>query len=286
MREVLVHAAGVVKPHGGPGHDVEASRAEDAKVEGRVHLLHEAGLLGTGVQAGDAGQRPEDLLHEELAGEGEDDGVEDDKGNIPDALAVLDGAVEVGLGHAVGEEDEMGEGVGGVGVDGIAGEDAHDHGQGEGPGMARGIELDAANQRPSLPSLRQPLFPGSVVVLLNGLAGTCRYSMAAAAAAVAELTLLTSMPLIWARLVARLPLASLAQLDRWTAVPFGAQLDVVVAMSRVSTLSSGNGSLMEDDRRVLWAAAIVEEVARRIAGEKAVNWGLSFFRIRRSLWNG
>lgn len=124
--EVLVHAAGVEVPDGGAAHDPHADRTEDGEVDGRVGLLHEAGLLVL-TEASAAGQGAEDLLHDELAGEGEDDGVEGDEGDIPGALAILDGAFVIDLaGELVGEEDEAVDGVGLVGANGVGGEEEGD----------------------------------------------------------------------------------------------------------------------------------------------------------------
>jgi len=58
VREVLVHGARVEVPHGGAAHDVHARGAQEAKVERRVHLLHEAGLLAARSQPSPAGQGP------------------------------------------------------------------------------------------------------------------------------------------------------------------------------------------------------------------------------------
>lgn len=89
--ESLVHAAGIVIPDGGAAHDVDAGGTEEGKVDGRVRLFHETGLLGTGTNARATGQGLEELLHDELACEGEDDGVEGDEGDVVDALAIVDG---------------------------------------------------------------------------------------------------------------------------------------------------------------------------------------------------
>lgn len=124
--EALVHAAGVEVPDRGAAHDVHAQGPEDGEVDGRVALLHEAGLLAL-AEAGAAGNGAEHLLHDELAGEGEDDSVEGDKGHVPGALVVLDVAVGVELvGELVGEEDEAVERIGRVGPDGVRGEDEGD----------------------------------------------------------------------------------------------------------------------------------------------------------------
>ena len=146
---VFVHAAGVEEPDGGPRHDEHASRAEDAKVECRVHLLHESCLLGTRAEAEVAGERAQQLLHDQLARKGQNNDVEDDKGNVPETLAVLRRGAGRGVGRqrqAVGEEDEVVDRVGLVGRDGIAGQEGEDDGQGQRPGVAHGVLLNAARQ--------------------------------------------------------------------------------------------------------------------------------------------
>ena len=53
MRKAVVHGARVKVPEWRlVAHDVQPERTEDAKVYGRVGLLHEAGLLGAGAEMG------------------------------------------------------------------------------------------------------------------------------------------------------------------------------------------------------------------------------------------
>ncbi len=89
VREVLVHGTRVEVPHGGAAHDEHARGPQDAKVEGRIHLFHVPGLLGAGLEPVPAGHGLQDLLHDELAGEGEHNGVEGDEGDVPETLAIL-----------------------------------------------------------------------------------------------------------------------------------------------------------------------------------------------------
>ena len=70
VREVLVHADGVEVPDGRVAHDVHANGSHNSKVEGRVHLLHVASLLSARLEAGPARHGAQNLLHDELAGEG------------------------------------------------------------------------------------------------------------------------------------------------------------------------------------------------------------------------
>lgn len=132
VREGLVHAARVEVPDGGARHDEDASRAEEEEVDGRVGLLHEARLL-VAPEAGGARPRPQHLLHDELAREGEHDGVEGHKGHVPGALAVVDGLRGVVLRQPVREEDETVQRVGFARVDGVAREEEAEDGQGQHP---------------------------------------------------------------------------------------------------------------------------------------------------------
>lgn len=110
VREALVHSGGVEVPHGCPAHDIHAPGAAESEVCGGVHLFHEAGLFALGLDAGVTGQGLQQLLHDELARERQDDNVEGDKGKVPRPLAILRGS---SLGRAlrdgqlVAEEDEV-----------------------------------------------------------------------------------------------------------------------------------------------------------------------------------
>lgn len=142
VREALVEAGRVEVPDGGPAHDVHAPGAAEGKVGGRVHLLHEAGLLALGLDAGVAGQGLEQLLHDELAREGQNDDVEGHKGQVPGPLAVLGGRAGGGVvrdGQLVAEEDEVGDGVRLGRVQGVeAAEDGQEEG-GQGPRVLEGV---------------------------------------------------------------------------------------------------------------------------------------------------
>lgn len=98
VREVLVHARRVKVPHGSAAHNVHAPGPNKAKVDGRVHLLHEAVLLALGLEACEARQGTQQLLHDELAGKGQDNGIKGHKGKVPWALAILRRCVWGGIG--------------------------------------------------------------------------------------------------------------------------------------------------------------------------------------------
>ena len=89
VRESLEHARRVEIPHRRAGHDVQPKGAKDGKVHCCIDLLHEAVLLYPGADVVPQGERADKALHEELAGEGEDDGVEGDKGEIQGPFAIV-----------------------------------------------------------------------------------------------------------------------------------------------------------------------------------------------------
>lgn len=89
VREALVHACRVEVPDWRARHDVQAEGAEDGEVDGCVELFHEAGLLCAGFDSGGDRDGTDEALHEELAGKGQDYGVEGDEGEVLLALAVL-----------------------------------------------------------------------------------------------------------------------------------------------------------------------------------------------------
>lgn len=111
VREVLVHGPRVEVPQWGAAHDVQARGAQNAKVDGGVDLLHVAGLLAARAQSMPARHGTQDFLHDELAGEGEDDSVEGDEGDVPGTLSILWSFVRRAGGQAVREEDEVVDGI-------------------------------------------------------------------------------------------------------------------------------------------------------------------------------
>jgi hypothetical protein len=129
MREALKHGICVEVPDGRATHDVQAKGTEDGKVHGCVELLHESCLFCFSHNAQTDSQRADHALHEEFAGEAQDDGVESNKGEISLALAILDWLTSRGV-ERVGEEDAIVEGVRGRGVDGVESEDQEHENQG------------------------------------------------------------------------------------------------------------------------------------------------------------
>jgi len=85
----LQHARSIEVPCRCTAHDVHTIRSEDGKVHCSVNLLHEAGLFCASSDAPGHCHGADEALHEELAGEGEDHGVESHKGNIARSLAVM-----------------------------------------------------------------------------------------------------------------------------------------------------------------------------------------------------
>ena len=156
VRVVLVHAGSVEVPNGRSAHHVEASGAENAEINGRVGLLHEASLLRLWELIGTS-QGAKKLLHDELAREGQDDSVEQDESNVPQALAVENGCVRVIGRLRVSEEDESVNGVQLVRLNGVCStekdkdegredEGVFDHGLAD----ARGKTTSAAAAREAL----------------------------------------------------------------------------------------------------------------------------------------
>jgi hypothetical protein len=134
VRESLVHGRGIKIPHGCPAHNIQSEGAIDGKIHGCVELLHESGLLGARLDAPADGKRSDESLHEELAREGEDDGVEGNEGEVACALAILDGRGGVCARlsrERVREEEGGGEGVLGRRIDEVERDEGE--GQREGP---------------------------------------------------------------------------------------------------------------------------------------------------------
>ena len=89
VRVVLEHGTGIKIPDGGPTHNVETEGTKDRKVNRGVDLFHEPGLFGAGVDAARLRKRADESLHEKFAGEGEDDDVEGDEGEVAWSFAIL-----------------------------------------------------------------------------------------------------------------------------------------------------------------------------------------------------
>ena len=96
VRESLKHPRRVKIPHWRPRHHVQAQWAKDSKIDRGVDLFHKAVLLRAGADPAVEREGAQVALHEELAGEGEDDDVEGDEGEVEGAFAVV-GAVGVGM---------------------------------------------------------------------------------------------------------------------------------------------------------------------------------------------
>lgn len=90
IRKCLVHARGVKIPNWGAVHDIQTIRAKGTEIEGGVHLFHEAILFRAGAELEPSGKGPEDALHGEFAGKGEDNNVESDKSEVFTAFAIVD----------------------------------------------------------------------------------------------------------------------------------------------------------------------------------------------------
>ena len=96
VREPLVHAGDIEIPDRRAAHDVQPQGPEEEEVHGGVELLHEAVLLRALADAAGDCYRADEALHEELAREGEDDGVEGHEGEVFGPLAILCDGADVG----------------------------------------------------------------------------------------------------------------------------------------------------------------------------------------------
>ena len=94
VREPFKHPRGIEVPHWSPAHDEQTKRTEDAEVHGRVHLFHEPILFRSRLDPICERHGPDEPLHEEFAGEGEDDDVKSHEDEVVGALAVVSGRVD------------------------------------------------------------------------------------------------------------------------------------------------------------------------------------------------
>ena len=151
--EALVHANRVEVPHGRARHDPYAKGAVDAKVEGRVRLLHEAGLLVAVFDAKVYSNGANQPLHAVFSREAQHNGVEAHKGKVPSTFSIVQRRVGVGP-HVGGDEgvvacegireEETGrKGIRGVGIDEVQQDGRGGEDEGEQPCVpyARALEL-------------------------------------------------------------------------------------------------------------------------------------------------
>lgn len=87
--ESLVHPRSVEVPHGRPAHDPQPKWTKNGEVYSGVELLHESVLFRAGLDTVALCDGKNETLHQELAGEGEDDNVEGDESEVLLAFAVL-----------------------------------------------------------------------------------------------------------------------------------------------------------------------------------------------------
>lgn len=93
--ETFVHADGVEVPHGSAGHDPDTERTIDGKVQGRVRLFHEAGLLVPVPDPEMYGDGANEALHAEFSGETQDDNVKCHESKVSSTFAIVPRSIEV-----------------------------------------------------------------------------------------------------------------------------------------------------------------------------------------------
>ena len=163
MRKRLVHAGGVEVPHRRAAHDVQTEGAEDAEVDGRVHLLHEAALPRPRSKATFPRHRPQQPLHKKFAGEGEHDHIKGDKRKVGLALAIVSRRMSIIASpgrdqrvvsrQRIREVERLVQRVGGRRVDGVEEQDREDDEEGIDPGVLEGQVPPPPQQRVCFPTL-------------------------------------------------------------------------------------------------------------------------------------
>lgn len=135
VRESLEHGGRVEVPKSRALHHVQAERTKDTKVDRSIHLLHEPSRLALAPDPGPDRERADHLLHDELAREGQHDGIECHKRDILLALAVHDGPAGGLRRLGVGKEDGAMHRIGRGRVDGIQRQQDGDDQEREEPGI-------------------------------------------------------------------------------------------------------------------------------------------------------
>lgn len=139
--KVLVHAAGVEEPHRGRLHDVEAERSNENEVHDGIGLLHEARLFPTTGQSPMTCQRPQNLMHDELPREREEDDVKEDKGKVIPSLGILDGLAGSFRLYSIARKDEPVHRVAVHRVEAVDEEKRGDDGKRKRPGVSNNEAL-------------------------------------------------------------------------------------------------------------------------------------------------
>lgn len=171
MRESLEHGSRVKVPEGRALHHVQAEWTKDTKVDRGVHLLHEPSRLALTPDPGPDRERADHLLHDKLARERQDDGVEGHERDILLSLAVHYGPAGGFRRQGVGEEDGAMHRVGRGRVDGIQRKQEDDDQKREEPGILQTGIGEAVQERAIAAALRLRLagglFWGAVLQLLE-----------------------------------------------------------------------------------------------------------------------
>lgn len=89
VREPFIHPRRVEVPDWCPAHNVQSKGTEDGEINRRVELLHETAHFGTVSYSPAYAEGADESLHEEFAGESEDDCVECHEGEIFGSFTIL-----------------------------------------------------------------------------------------------------------------------------------------------------------------------------------------------------
>jgi hypothetical protein len=117
-------------------------------------------LLGSRFEPAAQSHRTEEILHDEFACEGQDNGVESDKCHIPGPFAILVGGVfrcSGRVGDLVGEVDEVPDWIGDGGVNGVEEEKDVEEDKRDDPGVLNRISFPALDESSNFSTLGEGL---------------------------------------------------------------------------------------------------------------------------------
>lgn len=162
MRETFKHGSRVEVPDVGPAHDIEAKRTKNAKVDRRVHLLHEPCRLAFTTNTAPNRERPDQALHQEFTRERQNNRVKRDKRNILGAFSVHSRTARGLRGLRIRQENSAVHRVGFRRVDQVQRKQENQDHQRQEPCVLQASIFDATGQRAVLAAFgRLGLFRGS-----------------------------------------------------------------------------------------------------------------------------